>query len=160
MNSKRIATINGRQRVVCSFCLKRQEARPQNGCPRWHKERYKEHQHRMSKYYRQHDGRLYFMRIRWKDKLGVISLLGGKCVGCGISDPRLLQVNHVNGGGLQEVKGLTTHQFYRKILKGERKTDDLNLLCANCNVLYEYERGKRYDGAKTSALVNESRYPS
>jgi hypothetical protein len=27
-----------------------------------------------------------------------------------------------------------------------KRDEDFNILCANCNILYEYDRGKRYRG--------------
>lgn len=69
-----------------------------------------------------------------------INKLGGKCVNCGETDLRVLQVNHLNGGGGKDDKGLV---FYRKIVKGERDIEDLDVRCANCNILYEYEAGRR-----------------
>lgn len=71
------------------------------------------------------------------EHLAVIKLLGGKCANCGSTDPRVLQVNHLKGGGSTERKA-NPKGFYRTILRGERPTDDLNLLCANCNILYEH----------------------
>lgn len=77
---------------------------------------------------------------QWEVKLAIIELFGGKCLRCGNDDPRVLQLNHISGNGRQERKS----NFYRRILRGERLTDDLELLCANCNLVYEYERGRRY----------------
>jgi hypothetical protein len=70
----------------------------------------------------------------------VIELLGGKCVRCGFSDWRVLQVNHKNGGGSKERRMKGTHGIFREILSGKRSTDDLDLRCANCNILYQYEK--------------------
>jgi len=78
------------------------------------------------------------------EHLAVIELLGGKCANCGNTDPRVLQVNHVDGGGNIEYKAYRSFRgLYRVILNGERPINDLNLLCGNCNVLYEYERKER-----------------
>ena len=82
----------------------------------------------------------------WKQHLGyrlrVIEMLGGKCVSCGISDPRLLTVNHKNGRPPSEKhgKGGKVHLF-EKIALGKRDTSDLDLRRYNCNIIYEYERG-------------------
>jgi len=76
-------------------------------------------------------------------KLAVIAKLGGKCVACGMTDPRVLQVNHKNGGGLKELKRIGSTHIYRGIVLGTRTTDDVDLRCANCNIIYEYERGAR-----------------
>ncbi len=74
----------------------------------------------------------------------VIELLGGKCVRCGITDWRILQVNHINGNGSKERKIKGSSGIFREILNGKRTLIDLDLRCANCNILYEYDmrRGK------------------
>lgn len=66
--------------------------------------------------------------------------LGGKCVSCGIADIRVLQIDHVNGGGSKERKGVgpRTHlqRVLRSIANGERH---YQLLCANCNWIKRHE---------------------
>jgi hypothetical protein len=74
----------------------------------------------------------------------VIALLGGKCAECPVTDVRLLQINHKNGGGWKELhEKTTTWRFLTSILNGARSTQDLDLRCANHNILYEYETGRR-----------------
>ncbi|GAI38886.1 unnamed protein product [marine sediment metagenome] len=70
----------------------------------------------------------YYLRMRSE----VIQLFGGKCVRCGCDNPLALEINHINGGGRKEPVGRGC-RFYRKILDGKRKTDDLELLCGVCN---------------------------
>jgi len=75
----------------------------------------------------------------------VIRLLGGKCVKCGSNDIRVLQINHLNGGGKTEYSaryGKDPETFYRNIMRKERSTSDLNVLCANCNWAYRYEQNR------------------
>ena len=72
----------------------------------------------------------------------IIEYLGGRCEFCGIMDIRLLQINHLNGGGNKEVREKGQNKIYREILAGKRK-GEFNLLCANCNTLYEYQVGRR-----------------
>jgi len=82
------------------------------------------------------------LRVKyWQWRKKAIEVLGGKCVVCGEPDIRVLQVNHLNGGGLKDLKLNSNSKVYRQVAKGERK--DVDLRCANCNILYEYERGKR-----------------
>jgi len=73
----------------------------------------------------------------------VIQKLGGKCARCGKTDWRILQINHINGNGRKE-RARLGKKIYTNILKG-KDMDKYNLLCANCNILYEYDRGKRRD---------------
>ena len=43
-------------------------------------------------------------RIDDRLKIELIAIMGGKCVRCGYSDPRALQVDHVNGEGTKHRK--------------------------------------------------------
>jgi predicted component of type VI protein secretion system len=85
-------------------------------------------------------------KAKVKMRLAVIAKLGGKCSRCPITDPRVLQINHINGDAILDRVKPSNHlkneyRFYKSILDGERT--DLNLLCANCNIIYEYEIGRR-----------------
>jgi hypothetical protein len=72
--------------------------------------------------------------------LRIIKSLGGRCRKCGCNDVRVLQVNHIGGGGIKELRTRIS-KMRGEILRGERK--DLDILCSNCNIIYEFERGKR-----------------
>lgn len=62
------------------------------------------------------------------------------CENCGCDDLRLLEINHINGGGTQErEKGKASHKFAQDIYMGRRSVDDLNLLCKICNALHYLE---------------------
>lgn len=72
----------------------------------------------------------------------VILLYGGKCVCCGLADIRFLTIDHVNGGGRKEhlsYKGGPT-TFYRSLLDSAIR-DDLQILCANCNLGRAWNKG-------------------
>jgi len=83
----------------------------------------------------------------------IIELLGGECVGCGFSDPRALQIDHVNGDGYKERRrtpGKTTpgsKTYLKRVIKSlESGENRFQLLCANCNWIKRYENnehGKR-----------------
>jgi hypothetical protein len=60
----------------------------------------------------------------------VIVYLGSQCVQCGIADSRVLQVDHINGGGVKEKNIIGTYGIHRNVLNG---TPGYQLLCANCN---------------------------
>jgi hypothetical protein len=83
----------------------------------------------------------------FKRRLAVIKYLGGKCTKCGLEDWRVLQINHINGGGNKDVKSKPgrNHALQQEIIAGKRE-GEVNLLCANCNILYEYERNIRWKG--------------
>ena len=76
-------------------------------------------------------------KSRAKLHLQVIMALGGKCSGCGFSDIRALQVDHINGGGNRELKQAFKRDYRKFFLHviesiGHGK---YQLLCANCNVI-------------------------
>lgn len=71
--------------------------------------------------------RIYRKQIR----AAVLAFLGGCCSRCGFSDPRALQVDHVNGGGYTHRKGKSGLNIYLDVLKD--RGGPYQLLCANCN---------------------------
>ncbi len=78
----------------------------------------------------------------WRDNLRAqaIEILGGKCTTCGITDRRVLQIDHKNGGGSYDRTkgGIGTDMLVGRIVRGKRSIDDLQLLCANCHVIKTY----------------------
>ena len=62
-----------------------------------------------------------------------------ECVRCGCNDIRLLEVNHKNGGGSQEKKNSKYSNAVLSVIYGNRKTDDLELLCRPCNHIHYLE---------------------
>ena len=84
------------------------------------------------------------MRIRnAKRRIEILNVISGNnpvCVRCGCDDVRLLEINHKDGGGTQELRhGKKVWRFLDDILKGRRKTDDLELLCRVCNAEHYLE---------------------
>jgi hypothetical protein len=65
------------------------------------------------------------------------------CVRCGCDMIECLEINHINGGGAQEVKH-KNRVFYKNILDGSRPVTDLELLCRPCNAIHylELKHGK------------------
>ena len=63
------------------------------------------------------------------------------CAKCGSKNN--LQINHIDGGGRAEIRSLSfrKRQFLKNIISGIRKTNDLNILCRNCNA---YRKGNHY----------------
>lgn len=94
-------------------------------------------------------------------KMKLINHLGGKCVKCGFSDWRALQLDHINGDGGYEIRdvfknNIKMYAYYVKHLS--EATKRLQLLCANCNWIKRYEqketggtRGKWIRAAKLNA---------
>jgi hypothetical protein len=98
------------------------------------------------------EGKLYKKIYHQSIKFISLQMISGQiipqCSRCGINDIRILTINHDNGkNGLD--KALMTGRkprytaIYKHIFSGKRKTDDLSIMCYNCNMLYDYETGKR-----------------
>lgn len=66
--------------------------------------------------------------------------LGNKCVRCGFDDVRALQIDHVHGGGKQDIKsfGNQWRRYYRAVLADT--TGKYQCLCANCNWIKKSEQ--------------------
>ena len=64
-----------------------------------------------------------------------VDLLGGKCARCEFDDPRALQIDHINGGGVQELSKYNCRKkYYEKVRDSfENKEGVYQILCANCN---------------------------
>ena len=65
-----------------------------------------------------------------KLRAAAIVKLGGRCVSCGMTDERCLQIDHINGGGHKERVKVGSHGTRRNVLAG---VGGYQLLCANCN---------------------------
>lgn len=62
-----------------------------------------------------------------------------RCVICGEKDARLLTFNHKKGGGYGKN---ANSGFYSKVMNGKIPIKYLNVMCYNCNRLFEYIRGR------------------
>lgn len=84
---------------------------------------------------------------RKKKRLEAITKLGGKCVHCGYDvDSRALQIDHINGGGVKEMKEIGTMGILNEVLK-EGSEKKYQLLCANCNWIKRWDN-KEYIPSK------------
>ena len=92
-----------------------------------------------------------------KLKTEILTLLGNKCSnpfniehGGFISDRRCLQIDHINGGGCKDRKGVGGISFLTKILKAIKVgSKDYQLLCANCNWIKRHENNENPCNGKT-----------
>jgi len=77
-------------------------------------------------------------------RLKLIKLLGGKCVRCGESDWRCLQIDHINGHGIDEFKIFGRGWKYTKHIFAQIQLGSkvYQLLCANCNWIKRYENNE------------------
>ncbi len=80
--------------------------------------------------------------VRKRDE--VLAFLGGKCIRCGFTDVRALQIDHVDGNGYKHRKSYKGLAYYQNIKNHiENKTMRFQLLCANCNFIKGIERKER-----------------
>lgn len=73
----------------------------------------------------------------------LFNVLGSECKKCGISDKRILQLDHINGGGAIDRRANSTgYTYYWRIAeKIEKGNKDFQILCANCNLISAIEKG-------------------
>ena len=72
--------------------------------------------------------------------LGIISGSQPHCARCGCNDVRVLEVNHVYGGGDQERRTLNNTNLIQAVVYGQRPVDGLEVLCSACNGIDFIER--------------------
>lgn len=83
--------------------------------------------------------RRWYLKVREE----MFMALGNKCVRCGFSDRRALQIDHINGGGIKERRKGNTRMFHRKVLTSVKKKENkYQLLCANCNWIKRSENSE------------------
>lgn len=77
---------------------------------------------------------------RNKIRIELLNMFGGKCIKCGFSDWRALQIDHINGGGSKERKIIRdTWKYMRIIIQDKNREEKYQLLCSNCNWIKRYE---------------------
>lgn len=78
-----------------------------------------------------------------RTRIAAIDILGGKCIHCGFNDKRALQIDHINGGGRQELLKCSGTQYYKNVIKSFlNKENKYQLLCANCNWIKRVENNE------------------
>lgn len=80
----------------------------------------------------------------FKLKTEIYALLGNKCVVCGFSDWKALQIDHVHGDGRKDRESYQYYYAYLKDVLKKIKTGskDYQLLCANHNSIKRFENGE------------------
>lgn len=61
-----------------------------------------------------------------------LEYFGNKCKNCGITDKRVLQLDHVHGKRKKDSKLSNVNKLYIEISEGKYE-NEYQLLCANCN---------------------------
>lgn len=71
-------------------------------------------------------------------RLKAINFLGGPvCMGCGCTDLRIIEINHVFGDGTKERKTKRNSiEIYRDIYLGRTPKENYNVLCKVCNAVH------------------------
>jgi hypothetical protein len=69
----------------------------------------------------------------------IITALGGKCVECGISDIRVLDVDHKFGQGYRDRKFYSGLSYYKMVLRN-LCFGEFQILCANHHRIKTHER--------------------
>lgn len=90
-----------------------------------------------AKWYQEHKTEI--RELRRDIRKLAISILGGKCAVCGIEDYRVLQIDHINGGGNKENKRIGPDGIRKRVIAGE---PGYQLLCANHNWIKKYENNE------------------
>lgn len=71
--------------------------------------------------------------FKGRSRRRALAVLGGKCVRCGFSDERALQLDHINGRDKGKAK-LNTQTAYSFLVRDPEEGRKIyQLLCANCN---------------------------
>lgn len=79
--------------------------------------------------------RLTSLHLRHERKAAVFKHYGGKCACCGFDALEALVIDHVNGGGIKELraKGYHLNSYYKKIID-QNFPSSYQILCSNCNM--------------------------
>lgn len=95
-------------------------------------------------YRRTHNFNEYYKKYSLKIKARCFAMFGSRCAKRGFADIRALEIDHINGDGAIERKNTRRagHIMYRAIALGQRTTEDLQLLCCNCNKIKRIENNE------------------
>lgn len=78
----------------------------------------------------------YLQKVRRK----AMDILGGaKCANCGCDNLKILEINHLNGGGHKELQVRRGTRLQQDIIKGRVDISKFNVLCRICNSLHYVE---------------------
>ncbi len=91
---------------------------------------------------KKHKKKMNIVRNRHYKKLRetVLDAYGGKCKKCGFKDKRVLQIDHIDGGGSKERKIMSPRQLLFYLKRNNFPREKYQVLCANCNAMKRIEK--------------------
>ena len=67
-------------------------------------------------------------------RVAVIEAYGGRCACCGEGTYEFLALDHINGGGGQHRRQVTSQSLYRLLIREGFPKGEYQILCHNCNM--------------------------
>jgi hypothetical protein len=86
----------------------------------------------------------------------ILALLGNRCVRCGFSDPRALQIDHIHGKGREERYNGGWTYYTNLLAKIKAGSKDYQILCSNCNWI---KRSELKEDGRTEWAKKNGVYP-
>ncbi|GAF81826.1 unnamed protein product [marine sediment metagenome] len=83
-----------------------------------------------------------------KERKIVLKLFGGKCVLCGNSDERVLEIDHIKPLIRKNSKELCGSLLIHAIIFRKVDVKNLQLLCSNCHRIKTFDDRKQYKNYK------------
>ncbi|KKL16885.1 hypothetical protein LCGC14_2491080 [marine sediment metagenome] len=105
-------------------------------------EKYKEYSKKQLIYQKKYYNNL---RLKALDKLG-----GRKCSKCGCNILKILEINHIDGGGCKEHRISNSKRHYIDIVNNNKNLSKYNVLCRVCNSFHYVRDILKIKGHKVS----------
>jgi hypothetical protein len=80
------------------------------------------------------------MYMRVLKDVAIESIGGYICCQCGCTDRRILEINHIEGGGRKENLNNRRKRFFNDIINNENRCEKYNILCRVCNAQHYVEQ--------------------
>lgn len=82
----------------------------------------------------------------WKEKIAILDSLGGKCVQCGNSDVRVLDLDHIDSSKKQYKSEYRSAKTPLRLRLWREEIKNLQILCANCHRIKTHEEQWKTQG--------------
>ena len=90
-------------------------------------------------YWNKNEYQLIKKNRNWERKEELIKRLGSKCVKCGISDIRILDINHKDPSKKERPKD-RKYNWTRRFKEWNKNFSNIELLCANCHRILTWQQ--------------------